>query len=155
METDIFNLKSDKLFPFQFQLFGFVIGFVGLLCLAFAPLISPVLILLAVLIFTARRGIEFDRKTKSYRIYNAFFFWKKGHAEPYDSFEKIYIHHARLSQKVYTMNTTGITSRSAVYDAYLKTADGSRIYLLSHKNKDVLIKKLLPLEDFLKLKIFH
>lgn len=155
MTSNVFDFKSDKLFPYQFHIFGIAIAFMGVICLVFAPYIAPLLILLALLIFTSHRGIEFDRDAKSYRIYNAFFFWKKGQVETYQSFEKIYIHNVNLSQKVYTMNTTGITSRSTVYDAYLKTDDGSRIYLLSHKNKDVLIKKLSPLEEFLKLKTSH
>ncbi len=155
MKDDILDFKSEKLFPFQFQLFGIVIGFTGLLCLVFAPYVSPLLILLSILIFTSYRGIEFDRLAKSYRIYNAFLYWKTGKTASYTGLDKLYIHSVKVSQKVYTMVTTGITSKNTVYDAYLKLEDGSRIYLTSHKSRDILMKRLQPLARFLKLDILH
>jgi len=143
------DFKSDKLFPFPFQVFGFAIAFIGLLCLFLAPVISPFLLLTAALIFTARRGITFDSQARSYYIYNQFFFWKKGKRYTYQGIEKIYIHQARMSQRVYTMYTTSINSKSMVYDAYLKTREEARVYLVGDKNEDKLLKKLRPLEAYL------
>lgn len=153
MKDDTFDLKSDKLFPFQFQLFGVAISFMGLVCIVFAPWAAPFLLLTGLLILTARRGIAFDRSARNYRIYNSFLFFKKGKPEQYRQFQYLYIHAIRTSQRVNTMVTTGITVKSDEYDGYLKTDDGDRIYLLSHSDKQQLIRKLSKLAEFLELEI--
>ncbi|MFP4506048.1 MAG: hypothetical protein ACLFOZ_15130 [Cyclobacteriaceae bacterium] len=149
-----FDLKGERL-PFQFQLFGWVLLFMSLLTAVFAPYFSPFLFILSILILTARRGIEINTAEKTIRIYNHFLFIKKGKPEPYESISSLYIHAGQVIQKVYTMITTSTTSRKIEYDAYIKTGDGSRIYLMSHHNRDALVQKLAPLASFLQLDIMQ
>jgi hypothetical protein len=153
MNTDQLNLKSDKLFPLPFQLAGIAFLFCGMVCLVFAPIAAPILIVGALLILTARRGILFDRAERSYRVYNEFLFFKKGKTEYYQEVRSLYIYAASYRQQVNTMVTTGITSKTREYDAYLKLDDDGPLFLLSHKKLEVVRKKLENLADFLEIEL--
>ena len=85
MNSNTFNLISEKLFPFQFQLFGVVLLFGGIASFISYPYISPFLVLLAFSIFTGYRGIQFDQDSKLYRTYISFLFLKLGKWKEYDS----------------------------------------------------------------------
>jgi len=153
MQPDVLDLKTNRLFPFQFQLAGWAFLFSGLVAVFLIPLLGSGLLLLAVLILTAYRGITFYKSEGAYRIYHAFLGFKSGKKVSYRHVDYLYIHSTRTSQLVNTMVTTGITVRNTEYDAYLKVDDKHRIYLMTHSKKEVLLRKLQPLANFLSLEI--
>ena len=153
MQPETLDLKTNRLFPFHFQLAGWAFLFSGLVAILLMPLLGGALLLSAMLILTAYRGITFDRSGQSYRIYHSFLGFKTGKKASYKQADSLYIHPVRTSQKVNTMVTTGITARNTEYDAYLKLDDADRIYLMTYANKDKLLDKLQPLADFFSLEI--
>lgn len=153
MPPDTLDLKTNRLFPFHFQLAGWAFLFTSLPAIFLMPLLGAGLFLSAILILTAYRGITFDRGGQSYRVYHAFLGFKSGKKAHYRHADYLYIHPIRTSQKVNTMVTSGITTRHKEYDAYLKVDDADRIYLMTHAKKEVLLDKLLPLADYLSLEI--
>lgn len=148
-----FKLRTNKLFPFQFQLAGWAFLISGLFALFLEPILGAGLLLAAVLILTAYRGISFDGVARSYRVYHSFLGFKSGKKTDYQHMDYIYIHPTRTRQQVNTMVTTGITVRNTEYDAYLKVDGSRRIYLMTHKKKDVLLNKLQPLAELFDLEI--
>ena len=136
MNSDSINLKSEKLFPFQFQLFGVVLLIGGIASVPFYPYISPFLIIVALSIFTGYRGIQFNRATKLYRTYKSFLFLKFGKWKEYDAIEMIYVNSAMVSQKIYTRVTEGITLRNVEYNAYLQFGNGTKEFLTFSKDKN-------------------
>ena len=153
MKKDSIDFKSGKLFPWQFQLIGiaFLIG--GLGAIVSAPYVTPFLIVIALLIFTAYRGIEFDSIKKTYRVYNSFIFIKTGKSLNYEAAEKIYINLSKVSQKMYSRANQAKTFENTEYDAYLKFNSSEKVFLLSSKNKKEIFKKLESLSSFFQLEV--
>ncbi|MGK7397436.1 MAG: hypothetical protein ACNS62_22860 [Candidatus Cyclobacteriaceae bacterium M3_2C_046] len=153
MEKETINLKSDKLFPFHIQLLGFIFFFYGLFTILMSPYLAPVFVFLGSMIITGYRGLVFDLNSGRFKEYNSFLFLKFGKWQRLDTAEKIFINAVNVSQKVYTMVTTGTTVRNIEYNSYLKLHDGQKIYLASAKHKKVLLKKLDPLARHFQLEI--
>jgi hypothetical protein len=153
MNNDTIDLKSEKLFPWQFQFIGIIFLIVGIGLMIVSPYLAPILIVIGAFILTAYRGVEFNCSTKTYRNYNSFLFIKTGKFKPYDSVEKIYINESKVSQMIYTKITTGSTFRHIEYNAYLKFAHGIKIFLASKKDKKKLIDKLTGLAEFFQVEI--
>lgn len=147
------DFKSGKLFPWQFQLIAvaFLIG--GLVVVVSAPYVTPFLILIALLIFTAQRGIEFDTTKKIYRAYNSFLLIKTGQALKFDQVEKIYINGSKVSQKIYSRANMATTFNNLEYDAYLMFNNSEKVFLFSSKNKKDVLNKLESLSDFFQLEV--
>lgn len=153
MKSDTYTLKSNRLFPFQFQLVGWTFLLSGMVAIVFLPILAFFLLLVALLILIAYRGITFNRNARSYRIFHSFLCFKSGKKASYENIDSLYIHTSRMSQRVNTMITTGITTSTTEYDAYLKLDGAQRIYLMSHKNKARLLDKLSPLADYFGMKV--
>ena len=116
--TNSIDFKSDRLFPFHFQLLGVVFLLVGVVAIFDSPYLAAFLVPIAAIILTGYRGLEFNRSTKVYREYNPFlFFLKFGKPNKYADIEKIYVNSSNVSQKIYTMVTQGITARNVEYSA--------------------------------------
>lgn len=88
-----------------------------------------------------------------YREYNSFFFLKFGDWTNFDEVEKIFINSKNVTQKIYTMITTGITTRNVEYNAFMKFGNGTKIYLMGKENKESLLKKLTKISDFLQIEV--
>ena len=147
------NFKSEKLFPFQFQLLGAVFLFVGIVFTLGSPYLATLLIAIGAFILTGYRGIQFDRSTKIYRAYNSFLFLKFGKWKEYGEVEKIFINSSKVSQKIYTRINEGTTVRSVEYNAYLKVGDGTKEFLTNNRDKKTLFAKLDGLAEFFHLDI--
>ena len=150
---DIIQTKTENLFPFHIQLFGWVCLFIGLVALVYQPLLALVALILGAIIVTGTRAVEFDSSRNLFREFNSFLFIKSGKWKAFEAVEKIYINASRMSQEVYTKVTTTTTFRSVEYTAYLKFSDGRKIYLLSSKNKKSLMKELAPVARYFELEI--
>ena len=153
MNSDRINLKSEQLFPFQFQLIGVILLIGGIASIPVSPYPGPFMLIFALGIFTSYRGIQFDRSTKHYRAYNSILFLKFGRWQEYDAIEMIYVNSSTISQKVYTRLTEGITSRNVEYSAYLQFSNGAKEFLTSNKDKNKLFAKLAPMSEFAHLEI--
>ncbi len=153
MKSDTVNLKSERLFPFQFQLFGVILLFGEIASIPGLPYLSPFLIVIATCIFTGYRGIQFNRSTMLYRTYNSFIFLKFGKWKAYGEIEMIFVNSSKVSQKIYTRVTEGTTLRRIEYNAYLKMSDGTSEFLTFSKNKNALFAKLSRVAEFFHLEI--
>ncbi|WP_375579888.1 hypothetical protein ABWH96_02065 [Marivirga tractuosa] len=150
-EQPYFNLKTELLFPFQFQILGYVLLFAGLALIVINIWASIIFILLGGAIVSAYSGIEFQKG--KFREYNAFFFIKNGKWEPLNNIEKIFIKSVKVSQKLYGRANQSSTIRNVVYKAFLKFENGQTIFLYDHKNKSKVESKLKEISDFLKTEI--
>lgn len=148
MDIRTIDIKSGRLFPFHFQLLSLVFLFMGMVLIMFSPYFSPIPLFLGGLILTGYRGIKFDRAPKVYRDYYSFLFFKFGKWKKYDHVEQIFINSSKVSQKVYTMVTSGTTIENLEYNAYIIFEDRKKLYLITDKNKDKLYKKLTKIADF-------
>lgn len=147
------DFKLDKLFPWQFQLIGvaFLIG--GLSAFVSASYVTPFLVIIALIIFTAQRGIEFDGLKKTYRVYNSFVFIKTGKSLKYEKVEKIYINLSKVSQKIYSRANMATTFNNLEYDAYLMFSNSEKVFLFSGKNKKKVLNRLEDLSSFFQLDV--
>lgn len=147
MDTSKIIIRSGNLFPFQFQYFAILLSIFSLLLLISYPFFSPLPLILALIIFTGSYGLEIMPDKKEYRTYNSLFFVKKGKWRTYNSVEKIFITTSSETQKVYTRVTEGPTIRKKYFNAFIKFEDGDKVFLISHKSKAAVIKKLHRLSD--------
>lgn len=153
---DAVDIKSGKLFPFQFLVLAGIFLLAGLAVAIPHPIIGTILIITGAIILTADEGTEITPASNSYREYNSFLFIKTGKDKRYPQLEKIFINRAMVTQKVYTAHTMSSSTFSGVeYNAYLKFSDGVKIFLLSGKNKSRMKDRLqgvartlnIPLQD--------
>lgn len=151
MSKPYLNLKNGLLFPFQFQILGYVLLFAGLALIVINIWASILFVLLGGAIVSAFSGIEF--KKDKFREYNSFFFIKNSKWEPLRKVEKIFIKRVKVSQKLYGRANQSSTIRNTVYKAFLKFENGETLFLYEHKNKETVQSKLKELSDFLKTEI--
>ena len=150
------DIKSGRLFPFQFLVLGAVILVAGIAVAGPYVIIGVVLILAGAVILTAHEGTEIYPATNTYREYNSILFIKTGKGKKYESIEKIFINPVKVSQRMYSAHTmNSSTFQHIEYNAYLKFSDGEKIFLLSGKNRDRIRSRLklvaetlnIPLQD--------
>lgn len=153
MGNQILDIKSGKIFPFQFQILGGIFLIIGLSLVILNPLVSPLLLLPGIGLFAGRRGFEFDTDRNRYREYTAFLFVKFGGWREYHAAEMLYVNAANVSQQIYTQITVASTVRNVEYNAYLKLGDGTKLHLLSSRNKAALMRKLAEIAIFFRLEV--
>lgn len=146
------DIKSGRLFPFQFLVLGFIILISGIAVVGPYMIIGIILIVAGAVILTAHEGTEIMPDTNSYREYNSILFIKTGKGKKYERIEKIFINPVRVSQKIYTAHTmNSSTFEDVEYNAYLKFSDGEKIFLLSGKNKNKIRNRLKAIADSLNI----
>lgn len=146
----IVDIKSGRLFPFQFLVLGFIIFITGIAVVGPYMVIGITLIIAGAGILTAHEGTEIIPSSNTYREYNSILFIKTGKGKKYQRIEKIFINPARVSQKVYTAHTLNSSTFDDIeYNAYLKFSDGEKIFLLSGKNKNRIKDRLKLVADSL------
>ncbi|MEX1240434.1 MAG: hypothetical protein WEB30_11975 [Cyclobacteriaceae bacterium] len=150
------DIKSGRLFPFQFLVLGFIILLSGFAVVGPYMIIGIILIIAGAVILTAHEGTEIMPDSNSYREYNSILFIKTGKGKKYQRIEKIFINPVRVSKTIYTAHTSSSsTFQDVEYNAYLKFSDGEKIFLLSGKNKNRIRNRLkiiaetlnIPLQD--------
>ncbi len=142
-ERKTVDIKSGRLFPIPFLVFGAIMFIVGLGVFANNPMVSIILLFSGFLILTAYEGTEIDLSSNTYREYHSFLFLKKGRAKEYEGIENIFVNSGKVSQRIYTAHTSSSVNFSSIeYNAYLKFTDGIKVFLVSGKNKKKLMKKL-------------
>ncbi len=153
MDTQIVTFKSASLFPPHFKFLGYLFFFMGLILVALTSFFAFIPLVLGALIITGYRGLQFNKANKDYRDYNSFLFLKFGKWKKYSHVEDLFINEATTSQKIYTRVNEGTTIRGQEYNAYLKFADGTKIHLMTKKNKEELKKRLSLIANFFQSQI--
>jgi|SRR5687768_10323487 len=142
MPNNTIDIKAGKLFPFHFLILGGILLFAGVIVAANYPIATAILVPLGLLIVTAYEGTEIDAGARTFREYNSFLFIKSGKKIKYKTLEGIFIHKAKVSQKMFSPRTMNSSTFTHVeYNAYLKT-DREKIFLMSGKNKMKLLEKV-------------
>jgi hypothetical protein len=105
-------------------------------------------------VITASSGTQIDKNRKTYREYTSYYFIKRGKRKPYEAAEKLFINSSKTSSRMYAAHST----QSSVfvnqeYDGYLKLNDGTKLYLLSKKNKEKLATELNRIANFLNVPV--
>lgn len=148
------DFKTGKLFPWHFQVMAAVMLLVGVVLSVDHTLISIILIVVSLIIFTGSSGIELNAEKNKYREYLSFLFIKTGRMLPFPGAERMYVNRVKVSQKMYTAYTSQSSVFSSVeFDAYLKLANGDKIHLHSNRNKDKLMRVVTPLASYLNMSI--
>lgn len=145
------DLKSGSLLPWHFRFVGLLLLIIAAAVVMSKLLLALILLVVGLTMISAIEGTEIDTGKKVYREYTQFFFFlKTGKMEKYESVERIFIIKSKESQQLYTAHTThSSTFEKVVYNAYLKFSNGEKVHLLKGKNKDALLKKLIPVCDTL------
>jgi hypothetical protein len=138
------DVKFGLLFPWQFLFLAGLVLIISISLLADRTIPAIGLIAVCVLVLSAYSGTEINNAEKVYREYNAFFFIKKGKHIKYDSIERIFINRGTSSQRVHTAHTNHSSQfKNEEFNAFIKFEDGTKIHLLTKRNKQ---KLLLALE---------
>lgn len=149
MQKNTIDVKAGRLFPLHFLVLGGVLLFAGVILVIDNPIVGGILILLAVLIFTAYEGTEINPFSRTYREYNSFLFLRSGKPVKYASLEGIFIHRAKISQKIFTPRTMNSSTFTHIeYRAYLKTGN-EKILLIRGRNKMKILEQARDVADFL------
>jgi hypothetical protein len=113
---------------------------VALPLLAERTLLALILIGVSVLVWSGYSGTEVDVVHKLYREYTSFFGIKQGKHLEFSHVEKIFVNRTKKTQRLYTAHTNhSSVFTNDEYNAFLKFGDGTKILLLTRRNK----KKLL------------
>ncbi|WKV13436.1 hypothetical protein [Marivirga harenae] len=152
MSTLYLNVKSGLLFPFQFQILGYVFLFSGIALTAINIWTSIVFILLGGFIVTAYSGIDF--RGEQLREYNSFlFFFKFGKWQRIESPEKIFIKKVKRSQKFYGRANQSSTFKKVIYKAFLKLDDNATISLFEDKNQGKVLERSQPIANYFRIEV--
>ena len=150
MMTKTIDIKAGRLFPFHFLILGGILLLAGVIVAVNYPIASAILLPLGLLIVTAYEGTEIDTSARTFREYNCFLFIKSGKRITYKSLEGVFIHKAKVTQKMFSPRTMNSSTFTHVeYNAYLKT-DREKIFLMSGRNKMRLLKKVQSIAALLK-----
>lgn len=150
---DTLDIETEKLFPSHFRVVGWILMFMSLVVLLYAPLAFPVVLIIGLVLLTGYTGVIFDKAKKRYRIYNSILWIKMGTWYSYNRAIKIFINTRKTSQFLYTRVTTGSTIRSREFIAFVKLEDEEKVFLMGNINKDKLLKALDPAKAFFQLEI--
>lgn len=138
----IVDIRCGRLFPVPFLVLGAVSAAAGVMLFSRYPIVSAILVLAGIAVFTACEGTEIDPAARTYREYSAFLFMKNGRKKPFTSIEKIYINSAKVTQRFYTAHTSSSsTFTNREYNAYLKLSGGVRVFLASDRDKGRLLSR--------------
>lgn len=142
MKNRKIDVKAGMLFPLPFIILGSVFIFAATLLFIDHPIIAGMLFVLGFLIVTAYEGTQVDPSARTYREYNSFLFLKTGKQVKYLTIEGIFIHKAKVSQKMFTPRTlNSSTFTHTEYNAYLKINGEQKIFLMSDRSKPKLLDK--------------
>jgi hypothetical protein len=148
MGKQYLNIKTDLLFPIQFQILGYVLLFSGLVLIVVNIFASIILILFGGLIVTAYAGVEF--KENKFREYNSFFFLRFGKWGKLKGVNKIFIKKVKTSQKLYGRANQSSIIKNVIYKAFLKFEDGNTILLKENKDKIKLEQNIQSVNQYFK-----
>lgn len=153
MQEGILNIKSEKLFPFHFQLLGGIVLAAGLVAIIVIPLLGIVLAIIGFMTLTTYSGVQFDKNKKAYREYISLLFIKIGKFKSYDFVDKVYVNANQTTQKIYTRVNEGSEIKNIEYDAFIKLSNNEKLFLTSDKDKKKLLNKLDRISDFFRIEI--
>lgn len=149
------DIKFGYLFPWHFRLAAGA-GLVLSLAIVLVSLIGgAILLLISVAVLVATEGTDVDVSNGTLREYTSFLFFKAGKPRPYGQPEKLFITKSRETQRIHNLRMPNHSSvfEDVFYLGFLKLASGEKIKLLREKDKDILIRKLSPLSDGLRVDI--
>ena len=143
MQGEKIDVKFGLLFPWHFLFLAALVLIVGFSLLADRTVLGLILITGSVFVLSGYSGTEINLSEKAYREYNAFLFIKTGEWKRYDSIEKIFVNSAITRQRMYSAHTS-ISSEFTreELNAFLKFSDGSKVLLLTRRNKKKLLHAL-------------
>ena len=154
MNKDTLNIKYITRSPWHIQLFAIVLVIGSIALFATNFVMAVILLFVGMLILSSYSGVQINRMKKTYRAYNSFLFIKMGGLNNYEVVEKIYINQNQVSQKIYTAHTTSSQIFNNIkYDGYVKFDDGTKVHLMSKKDKSVLMNRLKEYADFLEVEL--
>ncbi|WP_085516093.1 hypothetical protein [Marivirga sericea] len=151
MSNNYLNIRKGMLFPFQFQLLGYILLLTGLAVLVINILASVILVVIGGFIVTAYSGTEF--KEGHFRAYNAFGFMKFGEWQTLSKVEKLFIKKVNTSQKMYGRANQSSIIKSIRFKAFLKFENGNSILFYETKNYNRLKEKAENMARYLNLEI--
>lgn len=142
MQKNKFDIKTGERFPWPFYLLAVLFIIIALVVIADRPAIAAILSFLALLIFTARGGLEIDLENQTYREYMSFFFiMRMGKPVKFNSVENIFINSGNVSRKIYTAHTSeSSTFKDRKYNAFVKFSNGGKVKIMSRKDKQPLLE---------------
>lgn len=142
MKGNLIDIKSES-FSWQVKLIGIVLLVAALAMINSYWWLSIIFAVAGLTLLTRYSGTEIDAVSKTFREYDSYFFVRTGTTEKYDRIERIFINDEMVT--THTSHPSRLYFfRYAVYNAYLKFADGRKIFLTSRKDKVKLIKLLDP-----------
>jgi DNA primase large subunit len=106
----------------------------------------------AALAGTAHFGIRVDLKNKTYVDFLSMLGFVNGKKEKFESIEYVFIKSSKKSQ---TMNSTSTSKMFTddFYDGYIKFDQDEKVFLITHKKKERVMKTLKEISEKLGLEI--
>jgi len=155
MNTGMIDIKNGSLFPWHFQLFAVVLVIGSIVLFSTNILLALILLSIGILILTGYSGVLINKPEKMYKEYNSFLFIKTGKNINFEAVERLFVNENSISQKTYTAHTlNSSTFKNAIYDGYIKFGDGTKVHLMSKKDKILLMTKLKEIADFLGVAVY-
>lgn len=154
MAHKVFRLVSEKLFPMPFPVLALVLIVGGAALISSFPLVSIVMLLGSILIFTAHAGFEIDREKKEYREFNSFMGIRKSKVHTFQTVNRLLINSDRVTQRYGRQlfkNKKELAYRE--YNIYLELQGGQRIYVATRKNKGELLHLAKALAAYLNVQV--
>lgn len=127
-------------FPFAMMLLGILFCFFGSVFLLQYPFIGVPLILLGLIIFTARYRLEINLTNQTYHDHLWIAGFKKGKKEKFGSIEYLFLNKNKYRQTV-NSRISSMTKYGTEYNAYIRF-DVADVHLLSSDNKLKVVKTL-------------
>jgi hypothetical protein len=151
---DKIDIRFGLLFPWQFLFLAGIVLIISISLLADRTIPAICLMAVCVFVLSAYSGTEINKAEKLYREYTAFFFIKKGKYIKYDSIEKIFVNRTTSSQRVHTAHTNHSSQfKNVEFNAFIKFEDGTKIHLLTKRNKQKLLPALERISSMLQVPV--
>jgi hypothetical protein len=115
-------------------------------------IVSGVLAVLALLIFTTHYRLSIDVEKKTYHDYLWILGFRKGERGTFESLDCLFVRKSRVSQKM-QLRAVSSTVHKEIFDGYLKLSGDRRIHLLTADDKDSVVKFLKSVAARLDVKV--
>ncbi|MEO9967452.1 MAG: hypothetical protein ABJF11_16760 [Reichenbachiella sp.] len=143
------DIKQESYFPQNFKFFGIILIIGAILAISSADSVtivrgitSLVLLLIGILILSARYGLKINIDQRTYTVYTLLLGFKVGTPEKFDCIEKFYINQVTEKAQLSTRTGAKYDIKSSVYKAFFRVDTGEKIHLDTDKKEKKLAERL-------------
>ncbi|MFZ6012136.1 MAG: hypothetical protein ACOYXT_17475 [Bacteroidota bacterium] len=146
------NIRSNWYFPWPIKLVGIFLVLIAIGKFASSPVLSGIMVLIAVIVFTTHYGVSIQASNQTYLEYVWFMGFKSGTRKKYNIIEYLFVKPNKVSRS-YNSKVQRSTMVETEYDGFIKFSDSEKIHLFNSGDRQEVVEKLVKLSKAFNVRI--